>query len=462
MKKKKVLFIIPDGVGIRNYLYSDVITNLKEEASIVFWSTLPEEAFAEIFKLHAIPVEYRNIKLPIENLFTRFCREATTYARLLVNAKNQANDTILTNWNKKGKGSKLRMLYTLSEKIGKWASKDYDRILKLEAKGRSFWSRKIIDETKLNLQDLQPTSIFITHQRVASLMPICIAAKELGIKVNTVIYSWDNLPKARMAVLADNYFVWSDYMKKEMQDYYPEVKSENVIVTGTPQFEFYIDDERISDRSEFASKYKIDENKKWICFSGDDKITSPYDPDYLRDVAEAIAKMDEKVRPQIIFRRSPADNSDRYDSVLNKFSDLIVSINPLWHTQGSSWGTFFPMLDDVNLLVDLAYHCVAAINVGSTIAHDFSTFNKPCVYIKYDQKESDNWSSDIIYKFEHFKSMSGLDAVCLVESVEEWPQRIDSILFNSDRIAVDRDLWRQKIIFHPLDQSSKIIAKQFL
>ena len=43
--KKKVLFIIPDGVGIRNYLYSDIITNLKDKAEIVFWSSLPKEAF---------------------------------------------------------------------------------------------------------------------------------------------------------------------------------------------------------------------------------------------------------------------------------------------------------------------------------------------------------------------------------------------------------------------------------
>jgi hypothetical protein len=41
-------------------------------------------------------------------------------------------------------------------------------------------------------------------------MPICIAAKELNIPVITAIYSWDNLPKARLAVQADKYIVWSD------------------------------------------------------------------------------------------------------------------------------------------------------------------------------------------------------------------------------------------------------------
>ena len=45
---KKILFIIPDGVGIRNYLYSDVLRHVKEEAEIVFWSPLLEQAFEEV------------------------------------------------------------------------------------------------------------------------------------------------------------------------------------------------------------------------------------------------------------------------------------------------------------------------------------------------------------------------------------------------------------------------------
>lgn len=462
MKPKKVLFIIPDGVGIRNYLYSDIITNLKDKAEIVFWSSLQKEAFQETFALHNIKVEYKKIELPVENLKTRLYRESATFARLVYNAEKQKNHTILSNWNKNGKGFKLRLLYTFSEKIGNWASRKYNRILNLEEKSRSFWSRKVVDDIKNELQKLKPDSIFITHQRVASLMPICIAAKELGIKINTAIYSWDNLPKARMAVLADNYFVWSKYMKNEMQEYYPEVNEKNVIVTGTPQFEFYLDNNRISDRKNFAKKYNLDENKKWICFSGDDKITSPYDAVYLRDVAESVSQIEKNKRPQIIFRRSPADNSDRYDAVLNEFSELIISINPLWHMQGNNWGAFFPVLEDVNLLVNLAYHCEVAINVGSTMAHDFSTFDKPCIYINYDQKESPNWSVDTIYKFQHFRSMDGIDAVGWLNSKQDIKEKISTVLENTGEIGPERKKWLYIIVNQPLVQASVSIANELL
>lgn len=462
MEKKKVLFIIPDGVGIRNYLYSDIITNLKDKAEIIFWSSLPKEAFQETFALHDIQVEYKKIELPIENLLTRLYRESATFARLAYNAEKQQNHTILSNWNKNGKGLKLRLLYAFSEKIGNLASKEYNRILKLEEKSRSGWSRKIVGGIKNELHNLQPDSIFITHQRVASLAPICIAAKELGIKINTAIYSWDNLPKARMAVLADNYFVWSKYMKNEMQEYYPEVNDKNVIVTGTPQFEFYLDNKKISSKSDFAKKYNLNENKKWICFSGDDKITSPYDAVYLKDVANSVSQIEENIRPQIIFRRSPADNSDRYDGVLNEFSELIVSINPLWHMQGNNWGAFFPALEDVNLLVNLACHCDVAINVGSTIAHDFSTFDKPCFYINYDQKNSQNWSVETIYKFQHFRSMHGIDAVGWLNGKEDIKGKIIAVLENPDKVGSERKKWLEVVVSHPLDQASVLIANELL
>ncbi|MNE85890.1 hypothetical protein D3C80_1829360 [compost metagenome] len=78
---------------------------------------------------------------------------------------------------------------------------------------------------------------------------------------------------------------------------------------------------------------------------------------------------------------------------------------------GNNWGVFFPRLEDVSLLVNIAFHCSFAINVGSTIAHDFSALNKPCFYLNYDQKYSENWSVDTIYKFQHFRSMEGIDAV---------------------------------------------------
>ena len=153
---------------------------------------------------------------------TRLYREATTYARLIQNSKLKSNSTILTNWRRPNYGFKIKLLYKIAEVLGKHFSKNYRRILKFEERSRKNISQKNIQLYIDELKSLQPSNLFITHQRVPGIMPICIAAKQLNIETATAIFSWDNLPKARLAVKTDMYLVWSQWMKDEMKDYYPE------------------------------------------------------------------------------------------------------------------------------------------------------------------------------------------------------------------------------------------------
>ena len=57
----RILLLFPDGVGIRNYLYSDVVQHLKNEAVLVIWSPLPESAFDEVKVLHNLNFEFYSI-----------------------------------------------------------------------------------------------------------------------------------------------------------------------------------------------------------------------------------------------------------------------------------------------------------------------------------------------------------------------------------------------------------------
>lgn len=457
VKKNKILLLFPDGVGIRNYLYSDVVQYLKKDAVLVIWSPLPEAAFEEVKTLHNLQFEFKQIVLQPESIFTRVFRESATYGRLMMNSTKTNNATILTNWNYHPKSLKLKFLNKISIYLGSWASKSYDRIVKLDSKAQNNWSQSIINKYKNDLEALNFSSIFIAHQRVAALMPICIAAKELNIPVISAIYSWDNLPKARLAVQADKYIVWSDYMKEEMLIYYPEIPQSDVIVTGTPQFEFYFKASLFETRVAFATKYGLDASKKWICFSGDDKKTSPNDPLYLKDVAKAIKSDTGLNNVQLIFRRSPVDFSDRYDEVLQEFEET-VSINPLWHTSETDWTSYFPKFADVSLLANLALHCDLVINIGSTMAHDFAILNKPCLYLNYKHKENSHWSSEIVYQFQHFRTMQGLEAVGWLNSAEEIANKINLALTHPEQVGKDRKKWLEKIAQHPLEDSSRKIA----
>jgi hypothetical protein len=459
--QEKILFLVPDGVGVRNYLYSNILKVISDQnIEATIGTVLPKEFIHDLEKTHGFSIQTFPIRIFAENLTTRLFREAATFGRLKNNAKISENKTILTNWNYNPKSLKQKVLNKTAEIMGIWASKNYNRILSLESRSEKYWNQQSVEKAEKLLKEIQPNKIFITHQRVAGLMPYCIAAKKLGIEVISVIYSWDNLPKGRLAVKVDKYLVWSDYMKKEMEIYYPEIPSDKVIITGTPQFEFYLQERFLKNRVEFAKENGLDASKKWICFSGDDEKTSPYDPQYLQDVAQAVSEMDERNRPQIIFRRCPVDFSGRYDEVLKKFETIIIAVNPLWNTpkSGQNWGYVFPQFEDIGLQVNLGCHCEFVINLGSTMAHDFAIFNKPCFYLNYDTVKDDNWSVKTIYGYQHFKSMEKLNAVGWLNSSSEIRNELEGVLSNTKNIGPDREKWLQKIVQHPIDNASVAIG----
>ncbi|MBF8150990.1 hypothetical protein ITJ86_13850 [Winogradskyella sp. F6397] len=460
-KTRKVLFVVPDGVGIKNYLYSKILTYLKaDDIQIVIWSPLPKVVFEAVERLHHITIEYKYIELEVESPLTRLYREATTYARLKHNAKLKNNTSILTNWPTVKGFSKRAWLQRVSKGLGNYLAKDYKRILNFETKSKKYWSKSIINQFKFDLEALQPQSVFITHQRVASLMPICLAAKQLGITIHTAIFSWDNLPKARLCVEADYYLVWGAWMQQEMADYYPEIPTENVKLVGTPQFEFYLDDSKQSTREQFAKQNGLDVNKKWICFSGDDVKTSPYDAVFLEDVAEALAPYQNQL--QLIFRRCPVDFSDRYDVTLDKYSTLITSIDPLWNTPNDTgWTGYFAKYEDINMQVNLAKHCETVINLGSTMAHDFTMFNKPCLYLYYNPVQDHDWNVDTIYQYQHFRSMSSLDAVGWLKSKASLAEDILKTINQQEVVAPDRKKWMENVVLQPVTVTSKLISKLF-
>lgn len=408
MKRTKVLILIPDGIGIKNYLYSNVFKD--DSLDITLFHNFEVETidylkqFVNFEDSFLIPPYNESIK-------EKFLRELIHSSRLKLNAKKVQNSTILKFRKSSHKSLKLKVFFGLVNLSSEFV-KSYDSVLKLEANYNiALRKNSFYNSVSDILRKYKPDVIFCTHQRALKAPTIFVAAKDLGIKTTTVIYSWDNIPKARLALRADNYLVWSKYMKKELGVFYPEISAKTIKITGTPQFEFYNDPSNIIEKDTFYSTYNLNINKNMICFSGDDIKTSPYDPQYLNDVATAIINADKEKEYQLIFRRSPVDVSGRYNWVLKKFPNLIVEMPPLWNCNSEKWSNIFPTYGDIKLLVSLAFYSDVVINVGSTMAFDFGMFKKPCIYINYDSVEDLKWSVNTIYNYQHFRSMPSKKAV---------------------------------------------------
>jgi hypothetical protein len=411
--KKRIVIFTPDGTGIKNYLYSNVFKNTV--VSLCLFHNFDEDTLSHINRnieidSHIVIPDYK------ESIKEKFLRELIHVARINFNAKVNKNPTILAFRKRNHKTIKLRLFYTIVSFSALYYRR-YGSIVNLEKKyDATLRGNEFYKKVKDILIEYQPRVIFCAHQRALKAPTVFQVAKDLGIPTATVIYSWDNLAKARLALKADKYLVWSQHMKKELGAFYPEIPHEKIIVTGTPQFEFFKDPNNIIPKHEFFETYGLNPRKKLICFSGDDVKTSPYDPHYLNDLAEGLTEDGMAENYQIIFRRCPVDLSGRYDWVLRKFPDLIVEIPPLWNFSSTVWTAIYPVYGDIKLLVSLARYCDVVINVGSTMAFDFGMFQKPCIFINYNHIQDDNWSVHTIYNYQHFRSMPSKKAVYWLDS----------------------------------------------
>lgn len=440
-----ICFLIPDGVGIRNYLYSPIIPLLKSKgAKITVWHGLDPEVLAQAKKIDgSVTLEEFPFLNHQEDYLGQVLRESVGYARLVLNSRLKGNPTILDNWLPR-KNFKGKVLNFLAKVIGK-SLKGFREIEATESliinryrKSQAY--RKYTEE----LRKINPDVLLCTHQRMPNAGIAMLAATDMGIQTVAAIFSWDNLPKGRLPVRGKCFLVWSEYMKGEMADYFPDISQDKVVVVGTPQFDFYKNPSIILDKSTFARQNGLDPSKHWICFSGDDRLTSPHDPLYLRDLAEQLQHREDI---QILFRPVPVEGPERYETVLDQYPQIVL-MSPKWK-RGKVWNTFFPYFEDIGILVNLAKHCNAVINVGSTMALDFAQFNNPGLYVNYDVKPDHPWTITRTYRFQHFRSMDGLQAIGWINSPQEMEEKIELAINHPETIGPDRLIWKEKIVFDP-------------
>lgn len=458
MTPKKLLVIIPDGVGLRNFAY----TNFPEEVKNAGWELIYWNATG--FELSKLGLDEIRLK-PKPRAWTDLLKRAKINVEL-EHFQKKFNEPIYKKYkfpaSQNGLKNKLKSLlvsFLIKKYKGEKGLKRLRRLLQNSERKSEYYQDciKVLNQEK-------PDAIFCTNQRPVNAISPVIAARDLGISTSCFIFSWDNLPKATKVIDTDYYLVWSEHMKDELMQYYPYIAPEQVKITGTPQFEIHYNKTVVLPRDQFFSTYGLDPSREYLCFSGDDVTTSPHDEYFLRDVARAVSQLNENGENiGIIFRRCPVDFSGRYNKVLQEFREIIVPIEPEWTGNGDSWNQAMPKKEDMALQTNIAEHCFMVINVASSMIFDFVAKGKPCAYLNY-LLELKNQKKDIreIYSYIHFKTIPE-NAVFWINNKEEIGDIILQGIEGSNEERLEMAMsWFQKInccateasknIVHQLDQ----------
>lgn len=451
--KKKVLILIPDGVGLRNFVFSDFPKIARENnLELHYWNGTNFDL--KEFDLKSLKLQGKaHYKT---NLFKKV-RKDIEIDRFI---KKYDND-IYKSYLFKSKPSNLKSL----------VKQYWVKVLKIKYKNNLEGLRESIkfQERKTSyyencvnqLKAHQPQVVFCTNQRPVQAIAPIIAAQDLSIPTATFIFSWDNIPKATMVIETDFYFVWSNFMAKQLIEYYPYIDKSQIIVTGSPQFELHSKNRHKLEKSIFLKRYNIPENKRIICFSGDDITTSPHDPEYLNDVCKAVKQLNAKGHNFIVvFRPCPVDFSNRYNDVLKNHKDIVYNLRPKWKKQGEIWNTVLPTPEDQELLYNTIVHSDLIINLGSSMVFDAACHNKACAYINYNPNVP-NLKKDVnlVYKYVHFQSMPSDNCVIWLNSKEEIAKKILEGINNSKTYILEAKNWFEYICKSPEHLASKRIIK---
>ncbi|SHE87935.1 UDP-N-acetylglucosamine:LPS N-acetylglucosamine transferase [Psychroflexus salarius] len=451
---KKILLITPDGVGLKNFGYSEITHFLDNEGiQVVFWNSTP-------FNFNKLGLT--SIKL--SNTFP-------SKADLLKRAKIEIE---LDDFSKRFRTDvfqtykfpfKTRSLKAFIKKvvIGTYKLKYKNRRYKIQNQINTIILNSLAYKDAFKkLSDEKPDLLFCSNQRASNCIAPILAAKNLNIPTACFIFSWDNLPKATKIIDTDYYFVWSDFMKNELLQYYQHIKEHQIKIVGTPQFEYHYATNQ-SDLEAFRKKYNLSIDTKYILFSGDDITTSPKDEEFLESVCQSIKELNKRsaYKLRVLFRRCPVDFSNRYDEILKIYSDILIEVKPIWNKQGEMWNTVLPTKADAKQLALSIKVSDLVINLGSSMVFDAVCHNKPCAYINFNPKGIDlsKWSVKKIYNFIHFQSMPNKDAVIWLNSKEEISDKILEGLNNPKKYVENAQKWFEVINQQPASQASERIVK---
>lgn len=438
----RIGIVITDGVGFRNYILSDFLSEAEQSfEEVVIYSCLPKSVY-EGFVTTAKVVELSVFK---EQFYTWFFMKSKEVAHLqhFRSGNFGIQDSFRINKTKsstiRGYAKRFIFMFTHLFHSESWIQR-FNRWQQFTFKNHTI-THEYINHLKTDAIDF----LFFTHQRPPYIAPLVYAAEKLKIPTATFIFSWDNLAsKGRMAANFDYYFVWSDLMQTELLAFYKRVTEAQVKVVGTPQFEPYVLERYAVSETTFEPTFNIKPHLKTICFSCGDVSTSKNDPLYIETIAEAIENNQLGDSVNFLVRTSPAETPERFMYLKEKFPFILWNY-PKWdlvrQDHQETWSQRVPNVDDMKDLRSILNYCDVFINMCSTMSLDALCFDKPVINPVFGTSTNGLYDDQRFLKYAHYKRVAESGAVAIVKTKADLIASIHLALTNNEcRLQAQKDL----------------------
>jgi hypothetical protein len=225
------------------------------------------------------------------------------------------------------------------------------------------------------------------------------AAQARGIRVATLVASWDNLTnKGDLRVPGDLVVVWNEAQKKEAVELH-RVPPDHVVVTGAQVFDRWFDRIPSRDREAFCRAVGLPPGKRFVLYTGSSIFISRADvevPFVQRWIAALRASGDAALRDVAVLVRPHPYNGSAWPPIdVSRFGDVAV-----WPRGG------YDPVDEGNRagFFDSLYHSEAVVGINTSAMIEAAIVGRPVFSIAMPEFAG---SQDGTLHFRHLLPQNG-------------------------------------------------------
>jgi hypothetical protein len=290
----------------------------------------------------------------------------------------------------------------------------------------------------IRLQSEKPDLLFVTNPFWSHESAIAIEAKKLGIKIVSLIPSWDNITtKSRFVFKSDAFAVWSNLRKSELLSHYPYTQNIPIGITGASQYDIFHDDIYIIPKKDFYNFHDLKSDLPIVLYV----LGSPL---FIKSEFETCAQFLREITQnglidkfQILIRPHP--NKDNGDFI-GYFESIHSNVRVQKTTQkGKSVLKRSQNVNDTKHWVSTFFYSSILINLSSTSMFDALYFNLPVININFDHtvgNKFDSYIKEINSKWTHLKHVYNSNSIKYVNSIKDMSNVLEYIL-SSDNTFLD-------------------------
>ncbi len=225
------------------------------------------------------------------------------------------------------------------------------------------------------------------------------AAKKYNIPTIVMIRSRDNIvAKIRHLPLSDYYFVWSNHIKNDLINIYPETDKNKIIITGSPQFDHHLNEKYRYSREEFFSIIGLDPNRPLIVYTMTTPGIMEEEIKIVQKIADSINEGKLYNQPQFLVRGHPRMFGSNVKLLLQEYSDAkVYPQKGKFEYQSKEHESIISkmIINDEKMHLSTLFYQDIQINVCGTMTIDSSIFDKPIINIYYDYEKNTPWGLSV-------------------------------------------------------------------